>query len=173
MRLAGATGGSYNTCRNDPQTRATKDVDMQNFRRLLWAGAVSLLVAPALVAASQKDSAEAGKRPKLTLKASPSVSMSPARVVLVAELVGGANDYQDYYCPTIEWDWGDDTQSDQTADCEPYQPGKSEIRRRFTVEHVFRAGNYRVSFRLKHGNQPLAVATTSIQVRPGIRDGGR
>lgn len=146
---------------------------MQNFRRLLWAGGVSLLVAPVFAVAAQKDSADAAKRPKLTLKANPAVAMSPARVVLVAELVGGANDYEEYYCPTTQWDWGDGTESDQTADCEPYQPGKSEIRRRFTVEHVFRAGNYRVSFRLKHGSQPLAAATTNVQVRPGIRDGGR
>ncbi len=146
---------------------------MKNLRRFLWAAAMSALVAPVFAASAQKDAAENAKRPKLTLKANPSVGMSPARVVLVAELVGGANDYEDYYCPTIEWDWGDGTQSDQTADCEPYQPGKSEIRRRFTVEHVFRAGTYRVSFRLKHGTQPLAAATTNIQVRPGIRDGGR
>src|SRR5262245_62019419 len=33
------------------------------------------------------------KRPRLTLKAQPVIAMSPARIVLTAELVGGANDY--------------------------------------------------------------------------------
>jgi hypothetical protein len=64
-------------------------------------------------------------KPKLTLKAQPMISMSPSKVTMRAELVGGANDYQDYYCPTIEWDWGDGTHSESTSDCEPYEPGKS------------------------------------------------
>jgi hypothetical protein len=133
-----------------------------------------LAVSLGAASAHQKNDKDAdAKRPKLTLKAAPIVSISPSRVVLTAELVGGANDYEDYYCPTVEWDWGDGTQSESTADCEPYEPGKSEIKRRFTVEHVFRAGNYRVSFRLKRSNHPLAMATANIQVRPGIRDGGR
>src|SRR5581483_218854 len=114
---------------------------MNNLRRLLWAGAVSLLVAPVVASTGQKaDQNPEAKRPKLTLKANPVVSISPSRVVLTAELVGGSNDYEEYYCPTIEWDWGDGTESDSTIDCEPYQSGKSEIKRRFTVEHVFRAG---------------------------------
>jgi hypothetical protein len=150
---------------------------MQIPQRWLWAGVASLVVASALTtAAAQKDDKDAkdqdGKRPKVTLKATPIVSISPARVVLTAELVGGANDYEDYYCPTVEWDWGDGTQSESTADCEPYQPGKTEIKRRFTIEHVFRAGNYRVMFRMKRRARPIAAATANIQVRPGIRDIG-
>ena len=66
------------------------------------------------------------------------VSVSPARVVLTAEIVGGANDFEEFYCPTIEWDWGDGTQSESSSDCAPYEAGKSEIKRRFTVEHLFR-----------------------------------
>jgi hypothetical protein len=148
-------------------------------RRLLWAGAASVLVASTLTTTAdgwQKDDRDAKeqelKRPKVTLKAAPIVSIAPSRVVLTAELVGGANDYEDYYCPTVEWDWGDGTQSESTNDCEPYQPGKTEIKRRFTVEHVFRAGNYRVMFRMKRRSKPIVAATANIQVRPGIRDIG-
>src|SRR5215510_9638417 len=111
--------------------------------------ALILVVAAATVgAASQKDGKEAkesDRRPKLSLKAQPIISISPSRVTLRAELVGGANDYEEFYCPTVEWDWGDGTQSESRSDCDPYQPGKSEIKRRFTVEHVFRAGNFRVA----------------------------
>jgi hypothetical protein len=150
---------------------------MCNLRRLLWAAAVSLLLAPAVASsafsAQKNEPIPEAQRPKLTLKANPIVSLSPSRVVLTAELIGGSNDYEDYYCPTIEWDWGDGTQSDSTIDCDPYQAGKSEINRRFTKERVFRAGNYHVSFRIKRGDHLLAAATTNIQVRPGIRDGGR
>jgi len=58
-------------------------------------------------------------------------------------------------------------------DCAPYESGKSEIKRRFTVEHVFRAGNYRVSFKLKRRDKVVALTTVQIQVRPGLRDIGQ
>ena len=110
------------------------------------------------------------KAPKLTLKAQPTVSISPSRVLLTAELVGGPNDYQDYYCPSVEWDWGDGTMSASTLDCEPYQAGKSEIKRRYTVVHLFRAGSYHVTFRLKRSNRTVASASVTVQVQPGGRD---
>ena len=149
---------------------------MNRMRRLASVGASCLLVAAAAAAAPQKDNAKDkdndGRRPKITLKAQPTISMAPSRVVLTAELVGGANDYEDYYCPTIEWDWGDGTQSETTTDCEPYQEGKSEIKRRYTVQHVFRTGAFKVMFRLKRRDKAIAAATVSIQVRPGLREGG-
>jgi hypothetical protein len=122
---------------------------------------------------NEKEKEGDAKRPKLTLKAQPVIAMSPARVVLTAELVGGSNDYEDYYCPTVEWDWGDGTQSASTNDCEPYEAGKSEIKRRFTKEHVFRAGAYRVSFRLKRHDKAVGFASVNVQVRPGLRDTGQ
>jgi hypothetical protein len=93
--------------------------------------------------------------------------MSPSKVTLRAELVGGANDYEEFYCPTIEWDWGDGTQSESMNDCEPYQAGKSEIKRRYIVEHLFRAGYYQVAFRIKRRDKSLAQITTTIQVQGG------
>jgi hypothetical protein len=111
---------------------------------------------------------DSDKRPKISLKAQPMISMSPSKVTLRAELVGGSNDYEDFYCPTVEWDWGDGTQSESTSDCEPYQAGKSEIKRRFTVDHIFRAGYYQVAFRLKQRSRAVASATTTVQVQAGI-----
>lgn len=142
-----------------------------------WVG-VACLAAMATLAAGRQENNKASKdakdedakRPKLTLKAQPMVSMSPARVVLTAELVGGDDDYEEFYCPTVEWNWGDGTESESSTDCDPYVAGKSEIRRRFTVQHVFRAGNYRVMFRLKRKDKPLIAATATIQVQPGVRD---
>lgn len=153
---------------------------MSQMRRLAWSGPTCLLLSAALVAAAQKPDKDAkdkdanadGRRPKLTLKATPIISMSPSRVVLSAELIGGANDFEEFYCPTVEWDWGDGTQSEVSSDCEPYEAGKSEIKRRFTISHVFRAGMYKVSLRLKRRDKAITSATVSIQVRPGIRDNG-
>jgi hypothetical protein len=154
---------------------------MTNLRRKAWAGASSLLLA-ALCAFSvsaqkntkdkdQKDAPDSG-RPKVSLRAQPVVAMAPARVVLTAELTGGANDFEEFYCSAVEWEWGDGTKSESANDCPPYEPGKSEIKRRYTVEHVFRAGMYRVMFHLKRRDKTVGNATVSIQVRPGLRDGG-
>jgi len=147
-----------------------------HLRRYAWACTMCLALSVTLVAAAQKDKdakKEDAGRPQLRLKAQPVISMAPSRVVLTAELVGGPNDFEEYYCPTVEWDWGDGTLSDKTEDCAPYEAGKTEIKRRFTVEHVFRAGAYHVTFRLKRRDKPIATAAVSIQVRPGLRDGER
>jgi hypothetical protein len=138
--------------------------------------ALALCVSPAALAQKDgkdaKDAKDGDKRPKITLKAQPIISMAPSKVTLRAELVGGANDYEDFYCATVEWDWDDGTMSESTSDCEPYQPGKSEIKRRFTVDHVFRAGYYHVAFRLKRRDKAVASATTTVQVQGGA-DFGR
>jgi hypothetical protein len=119
----------------------------------------------------QKDAND--PRPKVSLRAQPVIAMAPARVVFTAELTGGANDFEEFYCGAVEWEWGDGTKSESSSDCAPYEPGKSEIKRRFTVEHVFRAGVYRVMFHLKRHDKAVGNATINIQVRPGLRDGDR
>src|SRR5438094_2108818 len=151
---------------------------IDNLRQYAWAGVASLLVATTLgvSAAAQKADKDAkdnpdNRRPKVRLKAQPVIAMAPARVVLTAELVGGANDFEEFYCAGVEWEWGDGTKSESSTDCAPYEPGKSEIKRRFTVEHVFRVGAYRVMFHLKRRDKSVGAATVNIQVRPGLRDG--
>jgi hypothetical protein len=151
---------------------------MSQLPRHTWAGAASLVLAIAVAASASAQKADKdskdnqdSKRPKITLKAQPVISMAPSRVVLTAELVGGANDFEDFYCAAVEWEWGDGTKSESSTDCAPYESGKSEIKRRFTVEHVFRMGAYRVMFHLKRHEKSVGMATVSIQVRPGLRDG--
>ena len=114
------------------------------------------------------------KKPKLSVRASPSVAFSPARVVVTGEIKGGPSDYEEFYCASVEWDWGDDTTSESSYDCDPYEPGKSELRRRFVSEHVYRtSGSYQIEFRLKKKNKTVAAVRTNIQVRPGVRDIGQ
>jgi hypothetical protein len=118
-------------------------------------------------------SGDKSKKPMLTVKATPAVAFSPARVRAIAELKGGPDDYQEYYCATVEWDWGDLTQSESGTDCEPYEAGVSQIVRRFTGEHTYRSqGRYRLQIRLKRNNRVLTAANTTITVRAGVRDLG-
>lgn len=129
--------------------------------------ALPLIVAVALSVADKP------KRPKLSVKASPAMAVSPARVVASADVDGGPDDFEEFYCASIEWDWGDDTKSNNTADCDPYEPGKSQIKRRFTADHVYRtSGEYRIQFRLKQKNKSVGSASTSVRIRPGIGDPG-
>jgi hypothetical protein len=135
----------------------------------------AILCASALAVSAQAQTAAPDKKakPSVSVKVSPVVGFTPARMVLTAELKGGADDYQEFYCASVEWDWGDDTKSESKTDCDPYEAGKSEIKRRFTIDHVYNiAGEYRVEFRLKQNNKVVGRGTTDVKVRPGVRDGG-
>lgn len=128
-----------------------------------------LMSSPPAVGALQTG---ADKKPSLSLKATPQTGFSPLRVTAAVDARGGSDDYADFYCASIEWDWGDDTKSESSSDCEPYEAGKSTIRRRFTANHVYRQeGSYRVVFRLKQKTRVVGVASTGVQVRPGLGAG--
>jgi hypothetical protein len=112
---------------------------------------------------------QGSKKPSLSLKATPAVSFAPARVVVVAEVKGGANDFEELYCPSVEWEWGDLTTSTAEADCDPYEAGKSEIKRRYTVEHRYKnPGGYKIVLRLRKANKIVATANAMVQVRAGL-----
>ena len=91
-------------------------------RQAIFAGLVLLGCVYASPGAAQADGKKS--KPTITLKSTPVMAFSPARMVLTAEIRGGDNDYQDFYCATVEWDWGDDTRSQAGADCEPYEAGQ-------------------------------------------------
>ena len=151
---------------------------MVHLRRLAWSSAlcVSLSAAVATTGAQKnggKDAKDApdAKRPQIRLKANPIISVSPAKVTLTAEIVGGANDFEEFYCPTVEWEWGDLTSSTFEADCDPYAAGKSTIKRRYTVEHRYKnSGAFKIVLRLKKGNRIVASANAQVQVRAGLGD---
>jgi len=144
---------------------------MKYSRRAVSALLVVLASVIASVGASSAQRGGDDRKPSLSLKANPPVGFSPLRVRLVVDLKNGPNDYQEYYCPGVQWDWGDGTVSENSEDCDPYQAGKSEIRRRYSVEHVFRqAQTYQVFFRLKQRDRVVAAISANVEVRPGVRD---
>jgi hypothetical protein len=113
------------------------------------------------------------KKPSVSVRTSPQSGFSPLKIVATAELRGGSNDYQDFYCPAIEWEWGDGTRTEQRVDCDPYEAGTSEVRRRYTVERTFHtAGDYRVIFRMKQNNKVVGSGQTLLRIRPGVGDRG-
>ena len=152
-------------------TMKVRGVGLVSVLALACFGIIAIL-APTLHGAQDKESKEK-KKPSVALRATPSTGFSPLRVFLTAEIKGGADDFSEFYCPTVEWVWGDDTRAESTVDCDPYEAGKSEIRRVYTVSRIFpTAGNFKVEFRLKQKDKVVGYTTTTVQVRPGVRDGG-
>jgi hypothetical protein len=118
--------------------------------------------------AQVEDQRKEPKRPSLTLKATPGTGMVPVRISVTAEFRNRDDDFQEYYCPSIEWNWGDGTVSEASSDCEPYESGVSQIRRRYTQSHTYkRAGAFRIIFRLKNRDKVLTSQTTLVRLLGG------
>lgn len=125
------------------------------------AGVVPLI---ALVLATQVAAGTRPTKPRFDIRASPRSAFSPVHVLVVAELKGG-DDLEEFYCPGLEWDWGDGTRSLYEADCPPFEPGTA-LERRFSARHVFRqAGEYDVQVRLRRADRSLATATVHVSVQ--------
>ena len=127
---------------------------------MFWHGGFPLFVAAYAVARD---------RPRDAAIRSPGRAVAACIGIVASH--GSPDDYEEFYCPTIEWEWGDGTSSENASDCEPYEAGKSSIRRRFSAEHIYRLpGNFKVLFRIKRKDKAIATTSTNVQVRPGVRD---
>lgn len=78
---------------------------------------LALILALGVAVHAQKGGED--KKPSLSLKATPVAGFAPLRVRVNVDVRGGANDFADYYCPSIEWEWGDDLRSGNSEDCSP------------------------------------------------------
>ena len=137
---------------------------------IAFCAATMLLAAGVSIPAQSgdKDEKKEPKRPSLALKVTPGTGMVPVRVSATAEFKGGDDDYREYYCAAVEWNWGDGTVSETANDCDPYEVGVSQIRRRFTGSHTYkRPGAFRVVFRLKNRNRVLTSQTTIVRLLGG------
>lgn len=129
---------------------------------------VTALAIPAAVSVGAEDEA---KKPKLKLRVHPRNNFSPATVKFFAELDGG-DDLEQYYCPEVEWEWGDGTRSVREPDCDPWEPG-TRIDRLFIETHTYQhSGDFRARIRLKRNDDAFAAADVSVIVRPGVADPG-
>jgi hypothetical protein len=132
----------------------------------------ALVVAVATSVAVQAAGTPKLKRPNLTLYVTPTVAFAPVRVLLVAEVKGGADDDEEFYCPAIEWDWGDGTVSEASTDCPPFAQGKTRIQRRYSTEHLYReGGEFNVRITLKRNDRPFSSASNALEIRSALGDG--
>jgi hypothetical protein len=137
----------------------------------LIVAALASSIAYGVPAGAQQRGSDDNKKPSVALKATPPVGFTPLKVRVVVDIKGGADDYADFYCATVEWDWADGNISGGSEDCNPYEAGKSTIQRRFNSEHTFRQpGEYDVVFRLKQKSRVVGMAKATVRVRAGIHD---
>jgi hypothetical protein len=110
------------------------------------------------------------KKPTLDMRVTPRMAFSPVNILVIAELKGG-NDIEEYYCPEIEWDWDDGGKSVHENDCPPFEEGKTQIERRFSVEHEFKmAGVYNVKATFRRAGRNFLAGTVRVTLRPGLGD---
>jgi hypothetical protein len=144
---------------------------MRRFSRVLLAPAVLVLAVGVAGAAPAK--AHKPNDARLNLRATPVVSFAPTRIFLSGEIKGGPDDNEQFYCPSVEWDWGDGTISERSADCAPFEAGSTTIDRHFAVSHIYRtSGEYTVTLTLRRNDRVIATAVTTLQVRPGLGEPG-
>jgi hypothetical protein len=122
-----------------------------------------VLAAPGTAAARESAPGRDSARPHLELRATPSTAFSPATVMVVARLVGG-DDSEEFYCPGLEWDWGDGSRSTREGDCAPYDD-ETKMARLFSLRYRYReAGDFRVRLTLRRAGRTVASAGVSVRV---------
>lgn len=113
-------------------------------------------------------------KPTMKLHAQPAMAFTPARIVVTAELRNVTSEDAEFYCPAVEWDWGDGTLSASSSDCGPFEPATSEVATRYVKSHVYDVpGRFRVQLRLRRGTSTILSGSTSVTVRGGTPYGGQ
>lgn len=110
------------------------------------------------------------KRPRSTFmrQRMPNERTTPAVTVRISALLEDldkAEDLEEYYCLDEVWDWDDDTESEYSPDCDPYEAG-TELKTQFSASHQYRIpGSFRVRLRLERNGKTVISGTTRAQIR--------
>ncbi|MCB0176757.1 MAG: hypothetical protein KDI62_00880, partial [Anaerolineae bacterium] len=92
---------------------------------------------------------------------------APLVVNFEGELVGGADDNQDFYCVESTFNFGDGNSQSQSPRCMAWESGV-EIMRSFTANYVFEEpGEYQVTFQLgQAASEPVTIVVTAADAEP-------
>ena len=131
-------------------------------RRLVSFAAVVLTAQTALLA-GEAQAPETSVRPHLELRVTPPAAFSPATVLVVARLVGG-QDLEDFYCPALEWDFGDGSRSTREGDCPPFDDD-TKMARLFSLRYRYSgAGEYQIRLTLRRAGRTVVSASVPVKV---------
>ena len=126
---------------------------------------IELDQAPAEVEPSANGSAPVTAQPAAeageihtTLTASVIEGAAPLEVTFAGELVGGADDNQDFYCVESTFDFGDGVTQSAIPGCIEWQPGV-EVQRRYAASYIYeKPGTYQVVFQLgQAASEPITI----------------
>jgi hypothetical protein len=132
-------------------------------RRLASFVAVVLTAPTALLAGEAARARETSGRPQLELRVTPPAAFSPANVLVVARLVGG-QDLEDFYCPALEWDFGDGSRSTREGDCPPFDDD-TKMARLFSLRYRYSgAGEYQIRLTLRRAGRTVVSASVPVKV---------
>jgi hypothetical protein len=107
-------------------------------------------------------------KPSMSVRVAPAMAFTPARLVATAELKNVGQADASFYCPALEWDWGDGTRSEERPNCDPFEEGVSQVRTRYVKQNTYNsAGRFRVTLRLKQGKDVVLAGSTEVTIREG------
>jgi len=128
------------------------------------ATAVRAVLSVALAALVAAVAAAGPKKPSIELKVLPQMG-SPATTFLFVVTLSGGVDSEELHCLTLEWAWDAGDNSTSEGECEPFEPGRTRIQRRFTTERQFRTeGPRRVEVVVRKGERTVARSSTTVRV---------
>ncbi|MCB9079393.1 MAG: VWA domain-containing protein [Anaerolineaceae bacterium] len=92
---------------------------------------------------------------------------APLVVNFRGDLVGGADDNQDFYCVESTFDFGDGHRQSQSPSCVAWKSG-AEILRSYVSNYVYEApGEYQVTFQLgQAASEPVTIVVTAGDAEP-------
>ncbi len=123
---------------------------------------VPLVLISLAAPASASDRAEE-RKPRLDVRATPRMAFPPALVLVTGQLVGG-DDLEEFYCPALEWDWGDGGRSAQESDCPAFDVDM-KMARRFSARHAYREpGTYEIKLTLRRASRSVAAGTALVHI---------
>jgi hypothetical protein len=122
-----------------------------------------VLSAPTPSLAGEAHVPDASGRPQLELRVTPPAAFSPATVLVVARLVGG-RDLEGFYCPEVEWDFGDGGRSTREGDCPPFGDD-TKMARLYSLRYRYSgAGEYQIRLTLRRAGRTVVSASVPIKV---------
>jgi hypothetical protein len=107
-----------------------------------------------------------GGKPRLTGHAPPftmsDAAIGGAYVDVTFEITGTVT--EEWYCPAIEVTWPDETVTKRESDCPPFDQRDTEQRFRWTFNHGFPVGTWKVKACLYKSGATLACSETVVRV---------
>jgi hypothetical protein len=109
-------------------------------------------------------------KPQVELKATPMMAMIPiggSPAIVRFQLIVKDNGDEGFYCPRVEWEWENGTQSVEESDCPPFDKATpTDHQASFRRSHEFwEPGKHLIQARLYKSDKLIRKVEISVEVR--------